>query len=116
MEDVQNQRRLCTEIQLFDLCDRDACSHRDGRYCTKGDILAKFEAIKEEDERSPEQFMAEELDDTEAPVTWAMMNHSASTNTGMMNLTKMICNCTINNHHQKAALQKAAFLWINANR
>ncbi|GAB7027185.1 hypothetical protein [Geotalea toluenoxydans] len=65
MEDVQNQRRLCTEIQLFDLCDRDACSHRDGRYCTKGDILAKFEAIKEEDERSPEQFMAEELDDTE---------------------------------------------------
>jgi len=65
MEDVQNQRRLCTEIQLFDLCDRDTCSHRDGRYCTKGDILAKFEAIKEEDERSPEQFMAEELDDTE---------------------------------------------------
>lgn len=65
MEDVQNQRRLCTEIQLFDLCDRDTCSHRDGRYCTKGDILAKFEAIKEEDERSPEQFMAEELDDAE---------------------------------------------------
>ncbi|WP_243373498.1 hypothetical protein [Geotalea sp. SG265] len=65
MEEVQSQRRLCSEIQLFDLCDRDVCSHRDGRYCTKGDILAKFEAIKEEDERSPEQFMADELDDTE---------------------------------------------------
>jgi hypothetical protein len=65
MEEVPKQRRLCSEIQLFDLCDRDVCSHRDGRYCTKGDILAKFEAIKEEDDRSPEQFMAEELDDTE---------------------------------------------------
>lgn len=65
MEEQQNPKRLCSEIQLFDLCDRDTCSHRDGRYCTKGDILAKFEAIKEEDERSPEQFMADELDETE---------------------------------------------------
>lgn len=60
------QKRLCSEIQLFDLCDKDVCAHRDGRYCTKGDILAKFEAIKdEEDDRSPDQFMAEELDDLE---------------------------------------------------
>lgn len=65
MEEAQTQRRLCSEIQLFDLCDRDVCSHRDGRYCTKGDILAKFEAIREEDDRSPEQYMAEELDDAE---------------------------------------------------
>lgn len=65
MEEQQNPKRLCTEIQLFDLCDRDTCSHRDGRYCTKGDILAKFEAIKEEDDRSAEQFMADELDETE---------------------------------------------------
>ncbi|ABQ26556.1 hypothetical protein [Geotalea uraniireducens] len=65
MEKEQNPPRLCSEIQLFDLCDKDVCSHKDGRYCTKGDILAKFEAIKEEDERSPEQFMADELDDAE---------------------------------------------------
>ena len=58
-------QRLCSEIQLFDLCSRDVCNHRDGRYCTKGDILAKFEAIKEEEDRSPEQYMAEELDDVE---------------------------------------------------
>ena len=45
--------------------DKDVCQHKDGRYCTKGDILAKFESIKEEDERSPEQFLADELDDTE---------------------------------------------------
>jgi hypothetical protein len=58
-------RRLCNEIQLFDLCSRDVCAHKDGRYCTKGDILAKFEAIREEEERSPEQYMADELDDVE---------------------------------------------------
>jgi hypothetical protein len=58
-------KRLCNEIQLFDLCELDVCSHKDGRYCTKGDILAKFEQIKEEDDRSPEQFMADELDECE---------------------------------------------------
>jgi hypothetical protein len=62
----ERKQRLCSEIQLFDLCDRDVCGHKDGRYCTKGDILARFEAITdEEDVRSPEQFMAGELDDTE---------------------------------------------------
>jgi len=61
------QRRLCSEIQLFDLCDKgqDVCGHLDGRYCTKGDIIARFEAISEDDDRSPEQFMADELDDAE---------------------------------------------------
>lgn len=59
------QSRLCSEIQLFDLCSRDVCNHRDGRYCTKGDILAKFEAISEDDDRSPEMYMAEEMDDVE---------------------------------------------------
>jgi hypothetical protein len=41
------------------------CGHRDGRYCTKGDILAKFEAIAEAEDRSPEQYLAEELDEVE---------------------------------------------------
>jgi hypothetical protein len=65
MENKTRPSRLCGEIQLFDLCSRDVCDHKDGRYCTKGDILAKFEAIREEEERSPEQFMADELDDVE---------------------------------------------------
>ena len=68
MEDNNaKQQRLCTEIQLFDLCDKgpvDVCGHRDGRYCTKGDILAKFEAIADDD-RSPEQYLADELDEVE---------------------------------------------------
>ena len=65
MEKKQAPQRLCSEIQLFDLCDRDVCAHKDGRYCTKGDILARFEAIKEEDDRPPEQFLADELDEVE---------------------------------------------------
>jgi len=65
MGQQKSAQRLCSEIQLFDLCDLDVCSHKDGRYCTKGDILERFEAIKEEDERSPEQYLAEELDEVE---------------------------------------------------
>ncbi|BEH10368.1 MULTISPECIES: hypothetical protein [Geobacter] len=67
MEENQKQPRLCSEIQLFDLCEvgaADVCGHRDGRYCTKGDLLARFEAIADDD-RSPEQYFAEELDDAE---------------------------------------------------
>ena len=67
MEENGKQKRLCTEIQLFDLCEggaSDVCGHRDGRYCTKGELLAKFEAIADDD-RSPEQYFADELDETE---------------------------------------------------
>lgn len=43
--------RLCNEIQLFDLCDLDSCSYREGRFCTKEELLRKFEAINEVDDR-----------------------------------------------------------------
>lgn len=56
-------QRLCSEIQLFDLCDLETCCQKEGRYCTNEEVLAKFEAIKEEDERSPEQYIAEDLED-----------------------------------------------------
>ncbi len=65
MDQQPKPQRLCSEIQLFDICDLDVCGHRDGRYCTKGDILARFEAIHEADDRTPEQFFAEELDEVE---------------------------------------------------
>ena len=65
MENQSQPQRLCSEIQLFDLCELDTCGHRDGRYCTKKEILARFEAIREGDDRTPEQFFAEELDDVE---------------------------------------------------
>lgn len=58
------QPRLCSEIQLFDLCKgEDVCSHKDGRYCANGDMLDRFEAIAEDDDPSPEQqYIAEELE------------------------------------------------------
>ena len=58
-------QRLCSEIQLFDLCDLDTCCQKNGRYCTNPEVLERFEAIKEEDERSPEQYLTEDLEESE---------------------------------------------------
>jgi 5'-deoxynucleotidase YfbR-like HD superfamily hydrolase len=64
MEETQKPvRRLCSEIQLFDLCDLDCCGQKDGRFCTDSRILERFEAIKEEDESASQQYLAEEFDD-----------------------------------------------------
>jgi hypothetical protein len=65
MKKEQPVRRLCSEIQLFDLCDLETCCQKDGRYCPNEEVLQRFEAIKEEDERSPEQYLVEELDEDE---------------------------------------------------
>ena len=54
MEKEENPRRLCSEIQLFDLCEKTSCPRKDGRFCTDKDILASFEAISD-DEASREQ-------------------------------------------------------------
>lgn len=59
------KQRLCSEIQLFDLCDLETCRHKNGRYCTNPEALAKFEAIAEEDERAPQQYLAEDYDENE---------------------------------------------------
>ncbi len=63
METQKPVQRLCSDIQLFYLCDLDTCCQKNGRYCTDPEVLARFEAIKEEDERSPEQYLTEEFDD-----------------------------------------------------
>ncbi|QXE91751.1 hypothetical protein [Geomonas subterranea] len=54
-------KRLCSEIQLFDLCDLDTCTCKEGRFCTNPVILSRFEAIKEEDDRP--QYLADEFDE-----------------------------------------------------
>ncbi len=46
-------KRLCNEIQLFDLCEREKCGFKEGAYCTEPDLLRKFESIAEEDDRPP---------------------------------------------------------------
>jgi hypothetical protein len=65
METQKHAQRLCSEIQLFDLCDLDTCCQKQGRYCTNPEVLERFEAIKEEDERSPEQYLTEDLEEEE---------------------------------------------------
>lgn len=57
--------RLCTEIQLFDLCTKETCSHRSGRFCTHGETLARFEAISEEDDVPALMEDLEDLEDTD---------------------------------------------------
>jgi hypothetical protein len=59
-------QRLCSEIQLFDLCDLDSCSSRSGRYCTDSILLGRFEKIAEAELRVPERYDAEDIDDAEA--------------------------------------------------
>lgn len=45
-------QRLCSEIQLFDLCDLDSCSFKVSRFCTNEELVSKFESIKDEDDRT----------------------------------------------------------------
>lgn len=51
--------RLCSEIQLFDLCDLESCSHKEGRFCGNKELLARFENIAEV-ERPVEQYLTDE--------------------------------------------------------
>ena len=53
-------KRLCSEIQLFDLCEKMKCGSKDGRFCTDEILLNKFEAINQEEDFPPEQFLADE--------------------------------------------------------
>ena len=59
-------QRLCSEIQLFDLCDLDSCHLKNGRICTDPALLSRFEKIAEEELRIPERYISEEDDDSEA--------------------------------------------------
>jgi hypothetical protein len=56
--------RLCNEIQLFDLCEQVKCNHKQGLFCTNRELLDRFEAIAEEDERTASRrYNFEEGDD-----------------------------------------------------
>jgi hypothetical protein len=63
MAEDTKTKRLCSEIQLFDLCERDVCQDKDGRFCANIEMIAKFEAISEEDESMDDRFMVEEQED-----------------------------------------------------
>lgn len=48
-EDSIPVRRLCSEIKLFELCEKGACAHREGNFCTDPDMLDRFERIADDD-------------------------------------------------------------------
>lgn len=58
-------KRLCSEIQLFDLCELESCKLKNGRYCTDADLLASFEKIADEELRAPERYISEEVDESD---------------------------------------------------
>ena len=53
--------RLCSEIQLFDLCDLEVCIFKKGRFCRQEDLLARFEHIADEDDSAPVRRLSDEL-------------------------------------------------------
>lgn len=55
--------RLCSEIQLFDLCDLSTCKLKSGGFCTDPVLLGRFEKIAEEELRVPERYVSEEYGD-----------------------------------------------------
>lgn len=59
-------RRLCGEIQLFDLCELASCVHKSGGFCTNPLLLDRFEKIAENELRVPERHTSEGIDDAEA--------------------------------------------------
>ena len=59
-------QRLCSEIQLFDLCDEVSCHHKNGRFCTDPVLLSRFEKISENELRIPDRTISEVDDDAEA--------------------------------------------------
>jgi hypothetical protein len=65
MVEETKPRRLCSEIQLFDLCSLENCKCRDGRYCGDESIIAKFETISEDEMDYSDQFLIDELEDLE---------------------------------------------------
>lgn len=66
MSEEKTPQRLCSEIQLFDLCEKESCDYKSDKFCTQGDLLAKFETVlAKEDDRSAAQYLAEELDEVE---------------------------------------------------
>lgn len=61
-------RRLCSEIQLFDLCELECCHFKDGRFCTDPEMLARFESVAEPQELPASRFDDEDDDYDEQSV------------------------------------------------
>ncbi|MDD2851291.1 MAG: hypothetical protein PHY09_05230 [Desulfuromonadaceae bacterium] len=61
----EKPQRLCSEIQLFDLCELEICRHKNGRFCSEPALLERFERIAEKEQKVPERYISEEIDDAD---------------------------------------------------
>jgi len=55
--------RLCSEIQLFDLCSLGICRYKNGSFCSNAELLQRFEAIADSDVHTRTRYMDVEADD-----------------------------------------------------
>ncbi len=58
-------QRLCSEVQLFDLCDLTSCGCKIGRFCSDQELLIRFEKIADDELGTSERYVLDELDDSE---------------------------------------------------
>jgi hypothetical protein len=58
-------RRLCNEIQLFDLCDLERCRHKEGLFCTDQELVGRFESIADVEDRPVGGRVSDETDEDE---------------------------------------------------
>lgn len=58
-------QRLCNEIQLFDLCDLETCSSKEGKFCTNAEMLTAFERISDAEVVRPEVFISDDMEEGE---------------------------------------------------
>lgn len=65
MSGEEKPRRLCSEIQLFDLCEKTVCKTKDGRFCCDETMLQKFEAISQEEDFPADQYLPEDGEEGE---------------------------------------------------
>lgn len=56
-------QRLCSEIQLFDLCDLAVCRHKSGRFCTDQDLRDRFEKITEREIPVSDRYTSDDSED-----------------------------------------------------
>lgn len=63
-QDIPRQR-LCSEIQLFDLCDLVSCGYKSGRFCSNLELVSEFEKISDDDPRPPQRYIDEEFIDSD---------------------------------------------------
>jgi hypothetical protein len=62
---AEQPHRLCSEIQLFDLCELERCTFKEDRFCTDPELLARFEAVAEPEDRPALHFNSDEDDEDE---------------------------------------------------